>query len=205
MTPEDLKRILAGRGCLQLMAERCRNLRELGRVLLDDYNGKASSLIEDARQSAVGLARCLVDKLPSFRDRAEYDGKTVFFYKRAQITAADLHGSFLGKGPGRFTDMDRLTAFADYKLPQVLRHLGILRYAPDLARKVDNRTLLAPGSPEEVEIRACTVRAVERIRQALEERGGRLRAFEIDGILWQMGQRTPYRKKPYHLTRSIFY
>jgi len=66
----------------------------------------------------------------------------VVFYKRAQIFAADLYGAFDGKKWGSFTDMDKLTAFADYKLPQVLRHLEILRYTQALEQKVDREELL---------------------------------------------------------------
>ncbi len=61
-----------------------------------------------------------------------------------------------------FPDREDLTCFGDYKLPQALRHLG----------------------PLEVEIRAPTVVAVERLRDGLEQRGRRLRAFEVDWVLW---------------------
>jgi hypothetical protein len=39
----------------------------------------------------------------------------VFFYKRAQIFAADVYGAFGGRGLGAFNDADRLTCFADYR------------------------------------------------------------------------------------------
>lgn len=42
-------------------------------------------------------------------------------------------------------------------MPVVLRELGVLRYAPSLAAAVDAKQELAPGSQEEVEIRAATV------------------------------------------------
>ena len=86
-----------------------------------------------------------------------YEGERVLFYKRAQICVADLAGSFGGEGWGRFHDLDPLTAFADYKVPQVLRRLGILRY--DARRWPDRSNALEPipaGSEPEVEIRAAT-------------------------------------------------
>jgi hypothetical protein len=101
--------------------------------------------------------------------------------------------------------MGELTAFADYKLPQVLRHAGILTYEAALASKVDRMVHLGPGSPEEVEIRANTVWAVELIKQELKRRGKNLKAFEIDWLLWNLGQREPFRAKPYHRTVSIYY
>ena len=99
-----------------------------------------------------------------------------------------------------FRNIDALTAFADYKIPQVLRELGILEYSTTLAQKVDSRIELAPGSEEEVEIRAGTIIAVEDIRQATS---GNLTAADIDHYLWLAGQRTHAR--PYHRTRTIAY
>jgi hypothetical protein len=200
-----LHRILAGRGDLQLMDRRLENVRELGRILVEYYQGRAYELVSSALHSAVALARLLGRRLSSFRDLAMYGGEKVFFYKRAQILAADLHGALTGEGCGEFHDMGELTAFADYKLPQVLRHIGILEYAKPLAENVDQRTLLEPGSQEEVEIRANTIWAVELIQKELRERGRNLMAFEIDWLLWSLGQEDRFREKPYHRTISVFY
>jgi hypothetical protein len=200
-----LKEVLGGCGKLPLFGRRVQNLNELGQVLLKKYDGNAVNLVEAAGKSAVKLARRLAEDLSSFRDVAYYQGREVFFYKRAQIFAADLCGAFDGKDWGGFFDIDKLTAFADYKLPQVLRHVGILRYGSDLAERVDNQELLEAGSPEEVEIRANTVRAVELIRQKLDSMGKTATASEIDWMLWNMGQRDIFRQKPYHRTLTIFY
>jgi len=201
----ELKQILGGRGELQLLKHRLRNLNELGDALLSEYDGKAHKLVENAENSAIKLARLLAEKLPSFRDVAKYGGQKVVFYKRAQIFAADLYGAFEGKKWGSFTDLDKLTAFADYKLPQALRHLGVLRYARALEQKVDKKVFLDAGSSEEVEIRANTIWAVELIRQGLDRLGKGLRAFEIDWILWNLGQQGEFKKKPYHRTVTINY
>jgi hypothetical protein len=202
---DQIKQILGGQGVLQLLEDRLKILHELGHVLLEDYGGKAHHLVETAEGSAVKLARLLAEKLSSFRDTADYQDHKAFFYKRAQIFAADLHGAFGGKDWGHFADIDKLTAFADYKLPQVLRQLGILRYTRALAQKVDQKILLESGGPEEVEIRANTIWAVELIRQELDRMGKGLRAFEIDQILWHLGQEAVFKKKPYHRTATIFY
>lgn len=205
ITLEKLKRILRGKGELQLLNERVEILRELGEVLLDEYRGEPSKFLEAAENSAIRLVYLASEKLSSFRDVAMYGHDEVFFYKRAQILASDLYGVFNGADWGDFIDTDKLTAFADYKLPQVLRHLGVLCYEADLTQKVDHGTLLEGGSIEEVEIRANTIWAVELIRQELESLGTQFRAFEIDGILWNMGQYEAFRSKPYHRTVSVFY
>jgi len=116
--------------------------------------------VESAEKSALNLVGLLVENLPSFRDVAEYHGQKIYFYKRAQIFVADLHAAFAGKDWGNFKDIDTLTAFADYKLPQVLRHVGIVQYSPSMEHKVDQGIFLDAGSPEEIEIRANTIWAL---------------------------------------------
>ena len=202
---KEFKKFLGGTGDLQLLEFRVRSLNELGQMLMREYQGKAYALVESTEQSALKLIRLVAEKLPSFRDKAEYQGKKVFFYKRAQLFAADLCGASQGKEWGFFHDIDLLTAFADYKLPQVLRHVEVLRYEKALAQKVDHHTLLDAGSPEEVEIRANTIWAVELIRQELLVQGKNLKAMEIDWILWNLGQQEDYRKHPYHRTLTVFY
>lgn len=201
----EMKQLLGGTGKLQLLRERLEGLNELGRVLLRDYSGQAHRLVEAAERSAVKLSQLLAQNLISFQDIAAYNGQSIFFYKRAQLFAADLYGAFNGTKWGDFSDMHELTAFADYKLPQVLRHLGILYYKKALAQKVDQYVHLDAGSPEEVEIRANTIWAVELIRQELNKAESKLNAFEIDWILWNLGQKEAYKVKPYHRTETIFY
>jgi len=205
LTLDQMKAILSGRGALQLMERRLDNLRELGRALLEQYHGKASKLVASARGSAKALVRLLAEGFLSFRDEAVYQGEKVFFYKRAQLFAADIHGAFNGNGWGGFRDIGELTAFADYKLPQVLRHLGILEYAAPLEQRVDRMVFITPGSPEEVEIRANTIWAVELIRQELKRLGKNWKACEIDSLLWNLGQDDAFRAKPFHRTVTVFY
>ncbi|MBW2004799.1 MAG: queuosine salvage family protein [Deltaproteobacteria bacterium] len=202
---DKFRQILGGKGELQLMEARAHILNELGAFLITKYNGEANRLVESAGNSALNLVGLLVENLPSFRDVAKYHGKKIYFYKRAQIFVADLYAAFGGKGWGYFKDIDYLTAFADYKLPQVLRHVGIFQYSPSMEHKVDQGIFLEAGSPEEIEIRANTIWAVELIRQELRRLGKDIRAFEIDWILWNLGQESQFKAKPYHRTVTIYY
>ncbi|MCR4405277.1 MAG: queuosine salvage family protein [Candidatus Acetothermia bacterium] len=205
LSTHELKKLLAGRGELQLLDRRAGILNELGRALLERHEGRASRLVEAAGGKAVELVRLVVRELPSFRDEAEYKKRTIRFYKRAQILAADLWLAFAGKSWGRFEDIGQLTAFADYKLPQVLRQLGVLRYSPELAERIDRLEPLEAGSPEEVEIRANTIWAVELLREELARQGRDLMAIELDWLLWGMGQREKFKQRPHHRTVTIFY
>lgn len=201
----ELAQILRGEGEVPLFRERLANAREVGLVLLDRYEGKFAKLVETCQGSAVQLACRLAAEFSSFRDVAVYKGHEVRFLKRAQICAVDLYGAFGGQAWGRFVDLDQLTVFADYKLPQVLRALGALVYAPALAETVDRMELIPAGSPAEIEIRANTVWAAERLKEALRNEGVIASAFEIDWWLWQKGQEPLPDIRPYHRTRTIYY
>lgn len=102
-----------------------------------------------------------------------YKGRQVFLYKRAQIFAADLFGAFRGQGYGEFKDIGSLTIMADYIVPAVLRQLGVLKYSPTLASTIEASGEIGPGTEEEVELRACSVHAVEKMRELISVKSGR--------------------------------
>lgn len=59
---------------------------------------------------------------------------------------------------------------------------------------------------EESEIRAATVMAVEKIREAvLAKRGISLLAVEVDWLLWNWGESVKDDIAPHHRTLTIFY
>ena len=178
---------------------------DLGRLLIDSYGGSFSSLIESAGNSAEQLVR-LLSAMPFFDDVADLRGRRVPFYKRAQLTAADLALGFEGQGWGRFDDLGELTIFADNLVPHVLRMDGILLYAPVLAARIDSEELIPAGSPEEVEIRAGALHAVELMAGELRQAGRPTTAMSIDFFLWNRGQQPSYKlAKPRHRTRTVFY
>jgi hypothetical protein len=189
----------------ELMGLFARALNDLGRYLLRDFDGRFSHLVEAAQCSAQRLVGVLA-RMPYFADVEIYRGDPVPFYKRAQLTAADLSIAFDGKGWGRFSDLHRLTIFADNLVPHVLRLDGVLVYDPDLARRIDAEALIASGSPEEIEIRAGALHAVELLVAELRRRGHDITAMGIDYLLWNRGQSPEYKQaKPRHRTRTVYY
>jgi hypothetical protein len=50
--------------------------------------------------------------------------KNVRFLKRAQICVADLWAAFNGEGFGQFDDIEKITMFADYRVPRKSRFLS---------------------------------------------------------------------------------
>jgi hypothetical protein len=204
-TLADILRPAPNAAPIPLFAERLANAREVGRVLLERYDGWFSNALDAAGRDAVSLALLLARDFPSFADVAVWNGHLIPFLKRAQICVADTFTAFSGKGLGAITSLDQLTAFADYKLPQLLRYQGVMIYAPELAAQVDGYQEIAAGSASEVEIRAGTIWAVELIRRALAGRGIERSASEIDYRLWSESQTQAPDMRPYHRTRTIYY
>jgi hypothetical protein len=202
---QTLAHIFRGSGKIPLFQQRLTNLREAGQVLMDRFQGSFIHVLEEAGGSAVELVRLLVAEFASFNDATTYHGNKVYFFKRAQLLVQDLSTTFSGDTWGNFIDLEKLTAFADYKLPQVLRHLGIIRYELQLAEVIERLEHIPLGSPEEVEIRAATIWAVELLRQELGKCGQEVTSAQLDCWLWHLGQDDTFRSLPYHRTRTIFY
>jgi Potential Queuosine, Q, salvage protein family len=181
---EDVASVLGQEPGHELMALYAEALRELGRFL---GARRALDIVAAAGDSAERLASMLAEGMPFFDDRG--------FWKRAQITANDLALA----GVAEFSDLDRLTIFADNLVPHVLRVDGLLRYDPALAARIDAGELLPPGE-EEREIRGCAVHACELIA----ERTG-MPPRLIDTALWTKGQAPSYKSVPRHRTRTVFY
>ncbi|HEB88245.1 MAG TPA: hypothetical protein ENI85_01625 [Deltaproteobacteria bacterium] len=189
---------------IELMDLYARAWRDLGDLLAAEFDDRFEGIVEAADHSAERLVRWLT-RMPLYRDVSRYAEIDVPFYKRAQITAADLARNLSGKGLGRFDDLDRLTLFADNLVPHVLRCEGVLRYDPALVARIDAGERLETGSEEEVEIRAVALEAVERIVAELEGRGVPITAHELDGWLWNAGQAPRIKAIPRHRARSPYY
>ncbi|HET92292.1 MAG TPA: hypothetical protein ENN99_16360, partial [Chloroflexi bacterium] len=117
----DLRHVLRGNVEIPMFRDRLDILRQVGSVLVSEFDGRFVNLIGAAENDAVALVELLVDRFPSFNDVASLNGKVVAFYKRAQLATAMLYEAFEGEGWGDLRRTEELTVFADYKLPQVLR------------------------------------------------------------------------------------
>lgn len=180
----------------ELMALYAASLNDLGRHVQADYGGAFAAVVDSAGGSAVALAGTL-GQWDSFRDCSTYGALRVPFRKRAQIAAADLHRA----GVADFADLGRLTMFADNLVPHVLRLDGVLWFDPELVQRIDRGELIVHSSPEEVEIRACALHAVELL---VAERPGST-AAETDQFLWLRGGEPGYKARPRHRSRTTAY
>jgi hypothetical protein len=174
------------------------SLNDLGESVQRLYGKSFAALVDSAGGSALTLVETLA-QWRCFADVSSYDGRAVPFLKRAQIAAADLQRA----GVADFTDLDRLTMFADNLVPHVLRLNGVLWFDPDLVSRIERGELIEHGSAEEVEIRACAVHAVELLVAAAGSSA--TTAAQIDEILWNRGQAPEYKAVPRHRSRSTAY
>ncbi|TKY70648.1 UPF0553 protein [Spatholobus suberectus] len=203
-TGSQLRELLRWPRPLPLEEERVRLLHEVGIELERNFEGKASNLVECCGKSAVNLVALVARHFPGFRDHTLYKGRQVFLYKRAQIFAADLWGAFSGQRYGEFKDIGSLTIMADYIVPAVLRQLGVLKYSPTLANTIEASGEIGPGTEEEVELRACSIHAVEKMRELISVKSGRqVLSVELDLWLWASGVQCTSLQ--HHRTLSIYY
>lgn len=90
-----------------------------------------------------------------------------------------------------------LTAFADYQIPSVLRHLGVLEYSKSLGEKIDNSELIEANGDEEKAIRGSSLIAMELIAKYFD-----VSVADLDFYIWQLRNES---KKPFHLTKTTKY
>jgi hypothetical protein len=207
-TPYDCAKIFHQSGddpdraeLMRLFAE---SVNELAGYVATHFAGSFPALIEHAACDAAALV-ALLARIPTFDDVATYRGQPVALYKRAQIAVSDLDLAFRGGQWGSFSNLADLTVFADNVLPHVLRTDGVLRYRADLADRVDRGELLRSGSPEEVEIRACTVNACEQIVAHARQLLPGYCARDLDPVLWHRGHGRRYQSTLRHRCRTVFY
>lgn len=190
---------------IPMAADRVRIVHETGRVAVAELGGRPLRLLERAEGDAARLAGVVADLFPSFHDVHGYRGRRVAILKRPQIFAADLAAALAETGEPGATGLDGLTAFADYRIPQVLRHLGILQLDAIFESHIEAGDLIAAGSVEEVELRACSIRAVQQMVGALRRaHGADVPAWRVDEHLWERSH-DPGVRVQHHRTLTWFY
>lgn len=186
-------------GPLPGMPERLAGLRELGRAY-QAWGGPLGWL-----SAAGGSAPALVDRLvvacPLWGDdRGSPTGEVIAFRKRAQLCVA-----MVAERLGGVTGLDALTAFADYRLPQVLRGVGIVRLAPSLADRIDRGEPIYAGSAEEVALRAGAVVGADLLVSALRDRAPTIDVLAVDYLLWRTAVERQGTLPAFHRTRTTAY
>jgi hypothetical protein len=157
---------------ISLVKERTVAFREIGEFLSREPDFSFRKLFTRCYNNAYILSQFIPTLLPSWRDP---------FFKRSQL--------FVGMVQGRFNcfekGLDDLTVFADYKVPQTLHSMGMIRYHFSLYNTISNSSLIASGSKQELEIRAASIVLSDKLTAALNKyHDNSLNALHIDYLLW---------------------
>jgi len=202
LTKSQLKFIWRGNVEIAMIDERVKILNEIGRVLLEKFDGKFSNVIKKANKDTIKLIEIILQNFPHFRDNEVYKSKRIYFNKRVQALVEGIGSLFSEYGVGELENLSSITALADYIIPNFLRHLGIFEYQKNLIRKIDHKIELKKGSQEEIEIRAGTIWAVELIKRELALNKIYVNSTNINEYLWAIGRNAT---TPFHLTRTTSY
>ncbi len=200
------------------LEERYRLVLETAMVVETRFKGSYLEVVREAGFDAIKLLDLLTTNWKGFQDHSVYKGRQVGFYKRAQILVGDLKEAILGYKRAKCIKSDAekqwmdaipteglanchlMTGFPDYRVPQVLRHFGVLDYSPELALLVDTQKEIPSGSEMELEIRGANVAALAQLSEATG-----LTDIQIDWILWQWGEKHLPDLQPHHRTLTIYY
>ena len=199
----DLRTIFSGiddAGDLPMLDQRLDALHELA-VAFQRF-GNAAGILRMCDYKAQKLVPFIVGACPSWFDAQELYGETLHFHKRAWLCAAMCYERFIDDPSRVLQDPETIPLFADYRLPQALRALGVLQYHPLLAKDIDASLPIEAESTREIEIRAATMVAASKILDALE---GKLTALQLDAFLWTFAVNEENHIAPHHRTRTQRY
>ena len=213
VTGDDLQAWLGGTGALPLLEERAAHLREImrGVTRCGGREQYLEHLLVDKNletMHAYALAESIAGQLVCYRDSVQLAPGLVFApLKRAQLLVSDLvriasddTADSIIKSRLTAIDLSTLSAFADYKLPQILRAYGVMQYSTALAASVDRQIFLPAYGPEEIAIRAATIVAIDEIARRAD-----MRPCDVDAALWLESQRRDKPMAPYHRVLTTAY
>lgn len=196
---KEFKMMLKGNIEIPFIKERYDTIVQICKVLKDRMNGNFYKYIYSV-YSDFELLDIIINNFPSFKDERKYDGKTIYFYKLAQLLTSDiLH--LREQIEGIDVDYSHLVGCADYKIPQTMRALEILKYNEELSNIVDNKLEIDCSSKYEVEIRASMLVAIDYIKSKMKD----AKAIEINDYFFVASKNIKSIAKPYHLCRNRNY
>lgn len=200
VTIEELDRIFKGTTSIPLLKERFKIIKQL----VSEFKQISNLPKSMSANNDIELLNTIISHFSNFRDISLYKDREIYFFKRAILLVGDLILNISSINQSVKND-DNMTGCADYKIPQVLRHLGILEYSDDLATLVDEKKEIKHDSEMEIEIRANMLYAIEIIKEKLHQNGIDMNSVQIDNALWLLSKNKEFKDKPHHLTRTIYY
>ena len=200
LTKEKFKKYLQGNIDIPLFEERYQIIKNINKVVNEKMDGNFYNAVFKLT-SDEELFSFIIDNFEDFKDVRTYQGKIIYFYKLAQLLTSDiLH--IREKKENIKVDYAHLVGCSDYKIPQGLRALNLVKYNKELADIVDNKIEIKENSTYEVEIRATVIYVIDEIKKLLNNK---INAIELNDYIWLMSKNKELPKRPYHLTRTTNY
>lgn len=200
ITKDNFREILKGNTEIPLFEERYNIITNVSKIVKEKMNGNFYEFIKDITTDTE-LFDIIIKYFQNFKDERTYNGKTIYFYKLAQLLTSDiLHIRELKEGIK--VNYSHLVGCADYKIPQVMRGLGILEYSSEVTDIIDNQKEIKVNSKYEIEIRANMLVVIDLIKRKI---GKKVSSIDINDYIWSQGKNKGIEFKPYHKTRCINY
>lgn len=200
ITKEEFKTILKGNVEIPLLNERYNIVKEISKIVNDKMNGNFYSYIKNVTTDKE-LFNIIITNFPCFKDERTYNKRSIKLYKLAQLLTSDiLHIRELKENI--IVDYSHIIGCADYKIPQILRGLGLITYSEELACIIDSKQEIEENSIYEVEIRATQLVITDRLK---ELSGNKAKSIDINDYLFMQKNNKNISLNPYHLTRTTNY
>lgn len=209
LTREQFCSIFAGTIEMPMVDERVSIFNEVGRVLVEKYQGSYHNFVRSCSprlyDNGNGLLERLVSEFPRFNDVSDYHGKSVQIFKLAQLGIWGMHLALSPRGHWQLEDAEELTAFADYIVPVGLRVMGIFEYAAELEGQINNLQEVKRDSDAEIELRASSIYCIAVLTDEINKRRPNMTPLlmpQVDFRFWKTYHATHW---PHHLTKTIMY
>lgn len=221
------KYFLDGEERIPLRELRNQCLINVAEVLEKEYGGNPMNILEEAMvwdkkqkrnvwyafNNGKGIVEILIKKFPyAYGDTWQITDSTgtheLKFNKKAQLVALLLYGrGFNSKVLPPLVDIHAVGPLTDYQVPNAHRSLGVLKYSPELASRIDNWQEIEAGSREELEIRLATVAVCVKLLDEINwyhamSQTSLLNIAQLDYWLWMKGKQSLFRP---HLCRTSMY
>jgi hypothetical protein len=209
VTRKDLESVFAGTIEMPMLDERVTLFNEVGRVLVEKYQGRYSRFVRSCAPRLYadgdGLLERLTTEFPRFRDVSNYHGTDIHIYKLAQLGIWGMHLALSPRGAWKLEDAEKLSAFADYIVPVGLRVMGIFEYAPELEKQINSLTEVKRDSDAEIELRASSIFVIAKLTEEINKRRPGMEPLlqpQVDFRFWKTYHATHW---PHHLTKTVMY
>ena len=209
VTRKDLESVFAGTIEMPMLDERVVLFNEVGRVLVEKYQGRYSTFVRSCAPrlyaNGDGLLERLTTEFPRFRDVSMYHGSEVHIYKLAQLGIWGMHLALSPRGAWKLEDAENLTAFADYIVPVGLRVMNIFEYTPELEKQINSLVEVKRDSEAEIELRASSIYVIAKLTEEINKRRPGMEPLlqpQVDFRFWKTYHATHW---PHHLTKTVMY